>query len=1111
MKFYKLKRNYPAILSCAAFLASFAFEGAILPAADDTAQRAVTNQAIVPAAPCVAVPGDWTLSSPDHGAIMDDYFEITGTDRSTQYWKSAPFDVVPGGLYRFKMNACWFGGGSGCLPAGIDGVTNDYHPGDTQEPESLCTRMIRIPERMTQNRLTVGRWGSDKTIRFTAPSFVPVRPIYQGIPSVRNGASQIAVSQEGKPVVGANVSDGTRQAVTNENGVAVFASKYAGDFLPLAYGEKIDGTKYRFYCFRNAESGNFDRTLDFATASFNSCRWCFGNEAEVIYKIRLAPVRIGADTDEQPEPLRFTDAKFTVDVPYYTGGRCIAEASVDGKTWKQIGTLEEKGVITGTPDGFFLQPVETVYFRCRGEKNDSSAANFQVYSMKFDATVDSADYTGDGGTIYTEVTDSDAADSDANKNGSFTAVPLFYNEETFYCAVTNNGDKPLDWNPAERTHVVLDGGKLAADCWQIERFGAQNPLPPKGRAIIAQEFSSAQSGKTAKIDFQFDRNYTFTRSVFPYFIQDYTHKIDSAAGSFDGVSLSWCEADRKVPRDPKVIQIQDAEPVKIAAPRNDFESFQVVVRTDRPLAALSAAASDLTGPDGAILSSANIQLRYGYYHNVTHPTDATCAVGWYMDALVPFAQGADGAGAPVNLGAGRNLPIFLTAYVPFGTAAGDYTGTLSLTDATGTLDAKIPFTLTVWDFDQPAKNRFETAYGFSVGSAFWYQNISSEEDKRLVWESYLQSASDHRISFYNPVPLDGFSVKFDKETLTTTFDFERYDREMERVMSKYNVTNFQLPVSGLGGGTFQSRWIGKLADFADDTPEYQTLMTDYLGKLEAHLAEKGWLDKCYCYWFDEPDPKDYEFVATGFGKLKKYGPGIGRMLTEEPGDKLCDALAAAGGDVTIWCPISDAYNVKEAQKRMEKGERFWWYVCCGPKAPYCTEFTDHAACELRVWHWQAFERKIVGSLIWTTNWWTSSTAFPNEAQNPYIDPMCYVSDGTMAPGTKSYWGNGDGRFLYPPLAAAVPGRNNGQPILADPVCSIRWEELREGIEDYEMLLTLRERFEARRAALTEEQKTRIEKLFDFSDISSGMTQFTVDPAVILSHREKIAQAIMELQ
>ncbi len=193
------------------------------------------------------------------------------------------------------------------------------------------------------------------------------------------------------------------------------------------------------------------------------------------------------------------------------------------------------------------------------------------------------------------------------------------------------------------------------------------------------------------------------------------------------------------------------------------------------------------------------------------------------------------------------------------------------------------------------------------------------------------------------------------------------------------------------------------------------------------------------------------------------------MLTEEPGD---DRLAGA---VDIWCPITPNYNEKGAAACRARGERFWWYVCTGPKAPFCTLFIDHPATELRVWLWQTWQRKIVGNLVWASNYWTSPTAFPDSAENPYEDPMSYVAGGGgLTKGTKAYWGNGDGRFLYPPELAAEPGRNDGKPILEPPVSSIRWEMLREGIEDYEYLFLLRDLLEKRRPGLDSAAVQRFE-------------------------------------
>jgi len=111
------------------------------------------------------------------------------------------------------------------------------------------------------------------------------------------------------------------------------------------------------------------------------------------------------------------------------------------------------------------------------------------------------------------------------------------------------------------------------------------------------------------------------------------------------------------------------------------------------------------------------------------------------------------------------------------------------------------------------------------------------------------------------------------------------------------------------------------------------------------------------YWFDEPDPKDYAFVNNGFRKLKKHAPRLRRMLTEQVEDGLV-------GGPTVWCPVSHHYDHDRAEERRRHGEEFWWYICTGPKAPYCTLFIDHPATELRVWLWQTWQRGIRGILVW---------------------------------------------------------------------------------------------------------------------------------------------------
>ena len=338
------------------------------------------------------------------------------------------------------------------------------------------------------------------------------------------------------------------------------------------------------------------------------------------------------------------------------------------------------------------------------------------------------------------------------------------------------------------------------------------------------------------------------------------------------------------------------------------------------------------------------------------------------------------------------------------------------------------------------------------------------------------------------------------DTLRPQIDFTAWDREVARVFAAHRFSTFRLDLDGMGGGNYEDLSRASLLGFTENDPEYELLFGRYVGTLTDHLRERGWLDEAYTYWFDEPEPTQYAFVRGGFEKLRRLAPGLRGMLTEEIKPGLI-------GGPSVWCPVSHEFDVAAAEERRQAGEQLWWYICCVPKAPYATEFIDHPGTALRVWLWQTWQRGITGILIWDSNYWTSPAAYPAAPQNPWQDPMSWVSSGK--PGEKHPWGNGDGRFLYPPEAAA-----NGRPerfIDEPPVDSIRWEMLRDGLEDYEYLYLLREKLKTAGDALPAARRAKLAALLEVPpEISKDTKTWTHDPAPIETRRAAIAAAIESL-
>jgi hypothetical protein len=331
-------------------------------------------------------------------------------------------------------------------------------------------------------------------------------------------------------------------------------------------------------------------------------------------------------------------------------------------------------------------------------------------------------------------------------------------------------------------------------------------------------------------------------------------------------------------------------------------------------------------------------------------------------------------------------------------------------------------------------------------------------------------------------------------------DFSAFDQAAQRAFDELHMNSFRLRIEGMGGGTFHSRHYGRIGPYMQGTPEYERLMTKYLHTLEEHLAAKGWLDKAYIYWFDEPTAQDYDFVTEGMELLERCGPRLRRMLTEEPTPPLF-------GAVDVWCPVVPNMDPTVCAQRQEKGEQIWWYVCTGPKAPFTTLFIDHNAIEMRMWVWMTWKWNIQGILIWATNYWTSPLVYHEGVpQNPWEDPMSYQSGYGLPVGHVGYWGNGDGRFVYPPNGNVGEDKTKH---LEGPVNCIRWEMLRDGIEDYEYLHLLRDL--VAKAGIRRRAVRQADLLLIPEEIIADKTDFTRDPQPLLEHRRKVAEAIEQLQ
>lgn len=197
----------------------------------------------------------------------------------------------------------------------------------------------------------------------------------------------------------------------------------------------------------------------------------------------------------------------------------------------------------------------------------------------------------------------------------------------------------------------------------------------------------------------------------------------------------------------------------------------------------------------------------------------------------------------------------------------------------------------------------------------------------------------------------------------------------------------------------------------------------YIKALVDHMEEKGWLEKTRLI-SDHPKEdkvfKERRQLVEGFIKplkVKHKSAIFKKEILKSHSDKLDDisicsaALVGMGEEID---PVRD--NLRD------KDGKFTWYVCWFPERP--NNFIETPLLDNRLIGWFTYLFGMDGFLRWDYAIWPKDPL--NETRYNY-----------------PYWKAGDMFFVY-------PGKN------MKPLRSLRWENLRYGIQDYQMFNKLEE-------------------------------------------------------
>ena len=546
------------------------------------------------------------------------------------------------------------------------------------------------------------------------------------------------------------------------------------------------------------------------------------------------------------------------------------------------------------------------------------------------------------------------------------------------------------------------------------------------------------------------------------------------------------------------------QPARLDAARNESEPLQIAVRSARAVANVAVEVDPPTGAGGAKLADVSVGV-VGYvpidhptsYYRSTSPawhrkvptSPGRCDgwAGWWPDPILPRSS--------FDLPAGHTQPLWITVNVPKDAPAGTYTGAVRLMSG-GKLLTRVPFTVRVWDFALPEATRFPAVYDVRMQSALWQRpGQTREQALRRMWRFLAE-----RRLCPDRVQPDPFIRYVNGEVRA---DFTEYDKAAEyyfdelKLPHSYTPWLFYLfgwghpPKTCFGERPYEGDPPYEGADKSKLRPAYKRAYQACLKAYWEHVKAKGWADRIVLYISDEPHDSQPGIVE----QMKALCAMIHEVDAKIPiYSSTWHHQPAWDGSLDVWGIGHYGIVPVEKMRQLRRDGARTWFTTDGQM---CTD-TPFCAVERLLPHY-AFHYGVGAYEFWGVDWLT---------YDPYQFGWHRYIHQSDRPGSSYYvrYPNGDGFLTYP-----------GSPVgHAGIVTSIRLEQAREGVEDYELLELLRQRLaaapegEAKRAG--EAAMKRAAALVSIPNAGGRYsTKILPDPDAVARVRRAVAEAVEALK
>ena len=560
---------------------------------------------------------------------------------------------------------------------------------------------------------------------------------------------------------------------------------------------------------------------------------------------------------------------------------------------------------------------------------------------------------------------------------------------------------------------------------------------------------------------------------------------------------------------------------RLTLARDEYEGFQVVLVPGREkVKDVQVTVSALKGPGRSVIPAENIRrYRVGF---VASLKDGVPQAGEeWPDPLLPlpgcpdFPAGTLFPPEEAALGvleADRLAPFWFTVHASADAAPGRYRGVVTFTAPGGSLE--VPLEVTVLDFNIPQTWSLRSDLWFSAGLSFlrYYGSFLTLEEFTPIAEFMDTYRLTNQLSYLQVTTLLKVAIETDG---SYSFDFSGLTPWYQLCLKRGNWFSADLSCnggwtahfSGVFGRTtpILDKRTGKTIRFPDATIK-DVLETDlwkaFWPAYAKYLKENGWIDRCYIEQVDEPpygparkdEPRNV-YLRRFHGALRQLAPEL----------KLFNYGMGPSPDMHAWAePLVDGWGPSLGELEKEKdyltaqtkaGKPFLAYICGG--SPQTLDrhvpdvYIDHPAIDLRIMPWMVYKYGGSGLLCYAGNGWVGDDAVNRVEKVPerrWPARPCNLDDGC---------GFGNGWFTYP------------APRIKTIFPSIRLENIRDGLEDYEYLALLERTLKEKGVTATGKTQTAV-ALLDLDPLVKTVLLWSENPADLRQRRTDIGKALENL-